>query len=249
MQRIFVIEDNFLHREFIVEEISRFKSRFEIFFDIIPIDQFLSFKKNIHDLNLQDTDIFFIDIDLNSFCSGIDIAQEIRKYNTQCNIVFITNDSSKALEIVTKNIIPFDYIQKLTSNLSEIRNQIQNTLKLLFKHSQIDSNKYLTLQKNNEYHIFAFSDINYIQTLKGSRFRVYLQTMDKEFILNTSFSKIKKMFFPEYYLKSLKFYIINLRQIKQVNPKLGIIIFLNDSELIVGEKIMRKVREGLRQII
>lgn len=247
MQRIYIIEDQLLHQKFIAETISDFIKRSYISAEVVPIKSVNSFIKEIHLLDITDIDIFFIDIDLRHQYTGINIAEWIRYTNSFCKIIFITNYEDQSKAIVTRNIIPFDYIHKSIC-LSDMRKKIHTTLKKLFFSLQINTGEILILSVQKERQVFAFSHINYIQTIKEDRFRVYLQTTSQELLINESFSDIKKLKFPKYFL-FLKSYIINLRQIKALNRKLGIIIFKNGSEIYFGHKVIKKIEESLKQFL
>ncbi|EPH97740.1 response regulator receiver domain protein, partial [Enterococcus faecalis 13-SD-W-01] len=174
MQRIYIIEDQLLHQKFIEETIGEFIQHSGISAEIVPINSINSFIKAIPALDITDVDIFFIDINLKNQYTGIDIAEWLRRANPFCKIIFITNYTDQSMAIVTRNIIPFDYIHK-NSNLAEVRKKIHVTLKKLFFTLQINAEEILLLSIQNEKQVFALPYINYIQTIKE-------QTVDKVLI-------------------------------------------------------------------
>ncbi|OTP24877.1 LytR/AlgR family response regulator transcription factor [Enterococcus mundtii] len=249
MRKIFIIEDNIAHRAFIKNEILVFTQEFRLSVDIICIESFSFFIQNLYHKNLTDTDVFIIDIDLQTKFSGIDIAEKIRQYNLHCKIIFITSHTEKSFEIITKNIAPFDCIKKVPNDIPQTKTQLKKTLKKCIHNEQLDNQKFLCLKRNNEKLIFSFSDVVYIETIKTSRYKIHLQTMTNEYILNNSFSKVKQIDFPEYYITSLRSYIINLLQIDFLNQNLGTISFKNKSELYVSFRLMKKIENALSKII
>ncbi|OQO89236.1 hypothetical protein BH739_01290 [Enterococcus casseliflavus] len=249
MQKIYILEDTLSHQRFFQTEILNFKNTYSLSLDIISINNFSTFIDELTRENLNDTDVFFIDIDLHHYFSGIDIAEKIRSFNSYCKIIFITSSADKALEIITKNITPFDFIEKSGKNIADTKNRLQETLKKCFQTIQQNTQQFLTLKRNSQEQIFSFADITYIETIKESRYRIYLQTLTEEYILNDSFSKIRQFDFPNYYLTSLKSYIINLKQIESLNKNLGIVTFKNNSELYVSSRIMKKITEALNKIV
>ncbi|MGG5358791.1 MULTISPECIES: LytR/AlgR family response regulator transcription factor [unclassified Enterococcus] len=244
MQNIYVIEDNFLHQRFIENTIHEFAKDYSLIVRTTPITSPLSFVKQLPTLEIVDTDLFFIDIDLNTQYSGIDIAERIRKTNAVCKVIFITSFVDKGIDIITRNITPFDYIHKTGLDITQTKEQLRSTLKKVFTDLHTNRDKFLILKNEQGSQIFSFADINYIQTVKGNRFSIYLETIDQEYLLNESFSKLKDLSFPQYFL-FLKSYILNLKQIKSINRKLGIITFKNDSEIYASIKILSKVKQTL----
>ncbi|EPI04321.1 response regulator receiver domain protein [Enterococcus faecalis 13-SD-W-01] len=247
MYKIYIIEDQLVHQKFIEETINKFIKQANISAKIISVESISTFVKELPVFDITNVDIFFIDINLKRHYTGIDIAEWIRHTNPLCKIIFITNDKDQSMTIITRNIVPFDYIQK-NSNLVDMREKIHNTLKKIFFTFQLDPEEILILAVQKEDQLFAFSHINYIQTIKEDRFRVYLQTTSQELLINESFSDIKKIKFPKYFL-FLKSYILNLRQINSLNRTSGIVTFKNGSEIYFGNKIMKKLVVALENLL
>ncbi|OQO69586.1 hypothetical protein BH747_09965 [Enterococcus villorum] len=248
MQNIFIIEDNFLHRKFIENVIHEFTENYKIVVQINAIESVYHFTKKIAKSTISDLDIFFVDIDLNTQYSGVDIAEKIREKNVFCTIIFITSSNDKGIEIISRNITPFDYIHKSGLDITTTKQQIQETLQKVFKNLQATCHKFLVLKNNHENQIFSYTDINYIQTIKGDRSRIYLQTVDQEYLLNENFATIKNKYFPNYFL-FLKSYIINLNQIKSINRKIGIITFTSGTEIYASIKILSKITNALEKLL
>ncbi|EUJ47380.1 hypothetical protein [Listeria rocourtiae] len=69
--RIFIIEDNFMHREEVLDAVTQFSTRLDTSFDIEIIEDFTKFANNLSPKLVKDTDIYLLDIDLKSFFLGL----------------------------------------------------------------------------------------------------------------------------------------------------------------------------------
>ncbi|EBD1505320.1 response regulator, partial [Listeria monocytogenes] len=112
MAKIYLIEDNFLHREYLYDQISNVISQKNIYFDLILINDIPNFIRSLSERNISDADIFFLDINLSSFLNGIQIGEIIRNYNLNCFLIFVTAELDKSIDILNLRINPFAYIVK-----------------------------------------------------------------------------------------------------------------------------------------
>ncbi len=56
--------------------------------------------------------IFFLDIDLNAYYSGIELGEMLREKNAKCKIVYLTSHPNKAIAVINRNITPSGYLIK-----------------------------------------------------------------------------------------------------------------------------------------
>ncbi|EAD3310101.1 DNA-binding response regulator, partial [Listeria monocytogenes] len=62
MPKIYLVEDNFLHREYLYKQISSVIAEKNIYFDLVPVVDIPAFIRSLSDTKISDTDIFFLDI-------------------------------------------------------------------------------------------------------------------------------------------------------------------------------------------
>ena len=122
MLRLAICEDD----SYVVEEL-------EVFLEgmhdtLIEYDVFFSANELENELEYNEFDAFFLDIELGKE-SGIELARNIRRYNQYAVIVFITSYPQYVYDAF--DVIAFDYIIKPLC-VEKIRNVISNISEYLF---------------------------------------------------------------------------------------------------------------------
>ncbi|WP_042957061.1 MULTISPECIES: LytR/AlgR family response regulator transcription factor [Enterococcus] len=240
MTNIYLIEDNLAHLTYIKKTVEKHKQKNGISYHIHEVIDIVNFNKKIVRTTILDSDVFFIDIKLSQYFNGVDLAEKIRLNNSKCLIIFITSEENRTLEVINKNISPFGYIIKSASNIDSIDTQLVKILDKI-RLIQTEKNDILRFKSLNDDLLISLSEINYLTTIKGNRFHTYLQTVEGEHIINHSFANVKKMPFPDYFIVSLKSYIINTHQLKSLNRKSGEITFKNDYKLYLSPLLVSKL--------
>ncbi|MFP7384362.1 response regulator [Enterococcus hirae] len=113
--KVYYIEDNVFHQEEFRKQYNRSANLAAISLTIPLPSQLEKFYADLDFMPIQDSDIFIVDIELNRFHSGIDFSKKIRQRNHSCYILFLTNDTTKGMEIINQNIRADNTIVKKTS--------------------------------------------------------------------------------------------------------------------------------------
>ncbi|WP_249921873.1 LytR/AlgR family response regulator transcription factor [Candidatus Enterococcus palustris] len=244
--RVYIIEDDFVFRKKthdIVESLPLSDDYFSL--EVIAVENFDSFFSTLNKLVILDNDIFLVDIDLQSYYSGIELAKEIRQKNKNCFILFLTNLEDKALEIINQDINAKSYIIKGTSLDTSIFESLFHSIKMeIIKRIQNKDN-YISFKKFGEIIFIKYEDILYITSVSGMRGTLAVHTINSEQIVEGSISKLRKEITTPYLYTGLKSYIINLNQLQSLNRSIGLIIFNGGYELEVGLSIIDKLNKVL----
>ncbi|MBO0441564.1 LytR/AlgR family response regulator transcription factor [Candidatus Enterococcus ikei] len=246
---IYVVEDDNLYRKRIIHYLESYRSS-SFRYKISPLDNHLLFMEDIPTLNISDTDIFFLDIDLKTQYSGIDLANRIRQINSKCNIIFLTSFEDKAISIINSDIFPLGYLVKNPVDSTELKSTIETVLlkvETLTKADWRQDQDITTFMNGYEAIYLNCKEILYIESLKGLKSRVLIKTITEELIIEGKIGKIKNNLKQTYLFSSLQSYIINLENISSINRKHGTITFTGDQELFVGTRIIDKVKKGLQE--
>ncbi|OJG74134.1 hypothetical protein RV12_GL002772 [Enterococcus quebecensis] len=206
--------------------------------------------EEIPTLNISDNDIFFLDIDLKTQYSGIDLANKIRQVNSKCNIIFLTSFEDKAISIINSDIFPLGYLVKNPVDSTELKSTIESVLmkvESLTKTAWRQDQDIATFMNGYDSIYINCKDILYIESLKGLKGRVLIKTLTEELIIEGKIGKIKNNLKQGYLFSALQSYIINLENITLINRKHGTITFSGDHELFVGTRIIDKVKKGLQE--
>ncbi|EUJ31336.1 response regulator [Listeria floridensis FSL S10-1187] len=133
---IFVIEDDLQFRSYFMDLLHTIHDPF-LFpkWNIQAVTRIFS----IEELEIKDDTLFFLDIDLKSSITGIDIGMEIRKRNSKCYIIYLTSFANFGRNMINANIYPAAYLLKtpnkdilaseLLASLTSIQRDIQTKQK------------------------------------------------------------------------------------------------------------------------
>ena len=189
-------------------------------------DELATFVKN-HNVN-----VVFLDIELKSNISGLDLADMIRKKDKNVYIIFTTGHLEYGL--MAYKYKTFDYLPKpITAE------RLEETLIRLFEDTSGDEAKFVRLDNNKT--IIKQDSIQYIQK-EGMKVVFHTDTRDYE--TYSSFKKILPQL-PEQFVQCHKSYIVNTEKITDVNTATST-IFLNNNEsskCFIGPKYKNKFME------
>lgn len=247
INKIFIIDDNFIHRDSIKKAVIQVLGDISLTSEIEEIDNIVPFFQNISSDSITDTDIFFLDIDLNTYFSGIDIAVQLREYNTRCFIVFITSHKEKALEAIHRGCIPFGYITKDEFQAKNINMQVGDIIRKANTTIQAQFDDTLFIQNGPEVRSFMFSSILYFETIPNNRYSTMLWTIEGQDLLTGSISKFKDHFADNTdFCTIFKSFVINIKNIKKLSLSDNEITFINDHTLHIGRKPLLKLKKYIQ---
>ncbi|EGO8064553.1 LytTR family transcriptional regulator DNA-binding domain-containing protein [Enterococcus faecalis] len=251
--RIIIVEDQLSIRKKILDEVLDFNKMIANHeYNPIVIENFTNFWKKLDVMSVVDNDIFILDIDLNTFHSGIDIGKKIREINSNSYIVYLTSFEDKAIEIINKNINPWAYITK-TIEVNDFSNSIRKVLDDI--DSDVESRErekeYVTFKyKNLEFYV-DLNDVLYISALKGYRNTLLLKTEEEEILVNGILKdwkiRLEKMKKKNFYM-NLRPYVINMDKIASLSRDQQNITFTNNEQLFLGVSSIDKIKKGLKEI-
>lgn len=239
---VYIIEDDFVFRKKIHEIIESMPLSDAYFsLNVIEVMDYDTFYSTLNDLAIHDNDIFLVDIDLQSFYSGIDIAKVISQKNKDCFILFLTNLEDKALEIINQEIHAKSYILKGTSLDIQVFESLFHSIKMEIVKRIQNKDNYITFKKFGELVFIKYEDILYITSVSGMRNTLAVHTISSEQIVEGSISKLRKEITTPYLYTGLKSYIINLNHLQSINRSIRTIQFDDGYELEVGLSIIDKL--------
>ncbi len=189
-------------------------------------DEFIEFVKN-HNVN-----VVFLDIELKTNITGLDLADMVRKKDKNTYIIFTTGHLEYGL--MAYKYKTFDYIPKPFT-----KERLEDTLVRLFEDASGDEAKFVRLDNNKT--IIKQDSIQYIQK-EGMKVIFHTDTRDYE--TYSSFKKILPQL-PEQFVQCHKSYIVNTEKITDVNTA-NSTIFLNNNEsskCFIGPKYKNKFME------
>ncbi len=181
--------------------------------------------------------VIFLDIDLKSKISGLDLAKEIRKQNKQVYIIF----TSAHLEyvLIAYQYKTFDFIPKpiTIERLEETIMRIMEDISGVQKKS-----KFIRLSNRN-----TIIDEDSIRFIKKDGMKLVFFTDNRTYETYSSFAKISEEL-PNNFVRCHKSYIANINKITNVSSVDNTIAFdaNNEVKCYIGPKYKNKVMEVLK---
>ncbi len=162
-------------------------------------------------------DVIFLDIDLKSNVSGMDLANIIRKRNKKAYIIFTT--AHLEYSMVAYKYKTFDFLAKPIT-----LERLEETILRLFDDISTNNNNFFKI--NNKSGYINSNDILFIQK-QGKK--AIFKTNGNDIELNSSFSNILSHL-PNNFIRCHKSYIVNLNKISHI--KSNNTIFFRDNDTI-----------------
>lgn len=182
--------------------------------------------------------VLFLDIDLKSKISGIDLADIIRKFNKEVYIIF----TSAHLEyiLLAYKCKTFDFIPKPISI-----ERVEETVIRLMDDISYEGKKSSFIRLDNKNTIINQDNVNFIKK-DGMKLIFYTDTRTYE--TYSSFNKISESL-PSNFVRCHKSYIANVNKIANVHTKDNTIVFDTNSNsanrCYIGPKYKNKLMEVL----
>lgn len=171
-------------------------------------------------VNVIVLDIEFKDSELN----GLDIANEIRKINKDCYLIFITSHFEYLLEAYDYKT--FAYLFKNSISVDTL----SETLKRLFDDISGSKKRFLKIDNKG-----TFVDLNDIQFIEKRGMKLIYHTLYKCYETYNSFSKIE-LVLPNNFIRCHKSFIANIANIVSISLSDNSIIFKNGDVCYIGPK-------------
>lgn len=169
--------------------------------------------------------VVVLDIEFrNSNMNGLKIAEEIRKINKDCYIIFITSHFEYIMQAF--DCKTFAYLFKNSLSLDTI----SNTLIRLFDDISGNSRKFLKIDNKG-----TFVDLNDIQFIEKNSMKLIYHTSKEIFETYNSFSKIEDSL-PENFVRCHKSFIVNIDNIAYISLPNSSITFKNGDICYIGPK-------------
>ena len=185
----------------------------------------------------SDIDLAILDIQMDRL-NGMDTAREIRKFDTNVDIIFITADSSfmqdgyevRAYRYLLKPVRYYDLKKHISACINEVENK---------------KSKYITIKENNNREIVRVpvSKICYIET--ENRY-LSIHTDKQIYTTRVNISKIEDELKEFKFYRCHRCYLVNLEKIKSITSG-GVMI--NDKEILVSRDKMKELKVKLPKML
>lgn len=184
----------------------------------------------LHFIKNNPTDVLFLDIDLKSNISGLELGKKVREMDKSIYIIYTTGHIEYVL--LAYKIKTFDYLTKPVSI-----NKLEETILRLVEDMKGENKKYLKIGNRQTY--VNQDDITYI---RKDGMKLVFETTRGTYATYSSFSKIKHCL-PANFVQCHKSYIANLDRIANVEARENTIVFDNKAQCYIGPKYKNNLLE------
>jgi len=185
--------------------------------------------------NVGMTALYFLDVDLAHAINGIDLAAAIRKFDTSCEIVFVTAYREMAYLTFKHKVNATDYIIK--DNVRSLKQRMSDCIALAQErlHSEKTSdNRVYSVRSGGEIWNIHYDDIISFKTHPVKRHNIILHMFNGELEFRGSIRNLESL--DSTFFKCSQSYVINLKHLKNFNKDFRTL------ELITGEVVSISTR-------
>ena len=168
-------------------------------------------------------DVLFLDINLKSKTTGLEVAEIIRKKNKNIYLIFMTGHLEYAM--LAYKFKTFDYIAKPFTV-----ERLEDTIVRLFDDIRGLPRKYIKIDNKN-----TILDENEVEYIKKDGMKVVFHTVFREYEAYSSFNKLESSL-PNNFFRCHKSFVINLNNVKNVDFVENRIYFQNNDFCEIGKK-------------
>lgn len=184
----------------------------------------------INFIELNKVDVLILDINLKTELTGCDIANIVRKKNKNVYIIFTTGHLEYAL--VAYKFKTFDYLPKPI-----VDERLEETILRLIDDIKRSPTNFIKL--NNNKTIINQEEVNYI---KKDGMKLVFCTNTRTYETYSSFTKIENCL-PENFVRCHKSYIVNLKNISDIDSSKNTILFSHNNYCSIGAKYKNNILE------
>lgn len=176
--------------------------------------------------------VVVLDIEFKNYhINGLNIAEEIRKINKDCYIIFITNHFEYVMEAYDYKT--FAYLFKNSISVDSL----SETLNRLFDDIYGTSTKFIKIDNRG-----TFIDLNDIQFIEKNGMKLIYHTSRETLETYNSFSRIEDKL-PKNFIRCHKSFISNINNITNIFLADSSIIFKNNEICYIGPKYKNDLME------
>lgn len=213
MINFIICEDDKIMSKKVIDIVNDFMSKQEHNFNIGLIKDSTEGVIDYVKQNLNKKNIYILDIDLKDDKNGMKLAKEIRKYDYNGEIVFLTSHTEMVMYAFKYKLKALDFIDK-GDNINE---RLRDNFKIILNKFFNNKGEYITVKCRNRIYKLNFDEIINIQTTKiNGKLRVSMIDSQIEF-----YGKLKEIEIEldERFYRSHKCCIVNKDHIKIVNKE------------------------------
>lgn len=233
-----IYEDEVRFRDIYKKVIMKLMGHNNYYYNII---EFKSFNDKLHQKlqKIENNKIYILDIEVEGK-TGIELAREIRKLGDWTSpIIIVTNHEEFKNVGFTKKILMLDFISKNDN----IEKNLYDALLIALEINS--SKKSFCFQKQGEIFQIPYQDILYIEKNINDNIANII-TKNESYQIRDTIQNLENHFSDsEFFFKSHRSYIVNIKNIKYINFEQGEINFSNDGKALLSRSNKKKLKDKM----
>lgn len=188
------------------------------------------------------TGLYFLDVDLCSDINGIQLAEEIRKYDPRGFIVFVTTHAEMSYLTFIYKVEAMDYIIK--DNYKNIGDRIRDCIKNAYdkyKAKVSELQKVFSVKSEDKIINVDYNDIVFFETSRTIH-KVILTCTNRKVEFYSNMKDVEKKLDGRFCRCHTSF-IVNKDKIKEIDKKNRIVHMVTGDECFISTRGMRKLIE------
>lgn len=239
MIKIFICEDNKEQKEKFKDIISNIIliENYDMEIELVTDDPYMILD------NLKNNTVaglYFLDVDLRSDINGIQLAEQIRKYDPRGFIVFVTTHAEMSYLTFMYKVEAMDYIIKDNyKNIGDrIKACIENALDK-YKTKSSELQKVFSVKVDDRIINVDFNDIIFFET-STTIHKVILNSTSRQVEFYSNMKEVEDML-DERFCRCHTSFIINKDKIKEIDKKNRIVYMITGDECLVSTRGLKKL--------
>lgn len=233
MLRVFICDDVLLFRVQIIELLNNYS---ELSKNPVEIKSFPSASKLLEE-DVNECDLFFLDIKIGEGMSGIELAKQIRTTNGRADIIFTTSHEEFVFNAFEVNALR--YLLKPIE-----KEKFIEAMDCVIRNIEDKSSKTMVCHQGQRLLQIPICEIIYFETVDR---KLRVVTYQKEYMVDNKINDVDKKMQEKGFFRIHKSYVINMKYIKEYNQ--STVIMQNEDCVYISRLRVKAFKEAFRNYL
>lgn len=186
------------------------------------------------------TGLYFIDVDLKSSINGIELAREIRKFDSRGFIIFITTHSEMSYLTFLYKVEALDYIIK--DDFLDLKDRFYQCIDHSYKKYlgiNDSKNKFFTTKINDKIINVELNKILFFET-SSTKHKIIIHATDRQVECYGKLKDIENLL-DKRFCRCHSSYIVNKDNIREIDMNRRVVYMINGEECLVSVRLLKSL--------
>lgn len=237
MLNVFILEDDLVQLQQMKNDVDKIGTDLGIEINSKTFSNISDLKNDLPQPSRSN--IFILDLEINEIKNaGLELSKKIRAHDQFASLIFITIHDEFLYRTYKYRVSALDFIAKDYGNIYD---ELQKDIQQVYKQLQTNNTEKPFTYKDYTHTIkIDFMNINYFESNPTNSHSAILNTVNNhQQQLNYNLREIEKL--DGRFFRAHRSYLVNLKQIRKLDFRKGIIYFYNDETVPVSKLRLRKL--------